>query len=89
VLNIQIFELPSATKLGAKSFKNLRVISPSHWQHFLSNSKGNVIIYKCSVILSAQNEEKCSLSKCGMKGGSIKIFWDEGLMNWWIKPLNA
>jgi hypothetical protein len=29
------------------------------------------------------------LSKCGMKGGSIKIFWDEGLMNWWIRLSNA
>jgi hypothetical protein len=33
MLNIQIFELPSATKPGVKSFKNLKVISPSHWWH--------------------------------------------------------
>jgi transglutaminase/protease-like cytokinesis protein 3 len=50
--------------------------------HFLSNSKGDDIIYKCSISLSSQNEKNVSLSKCGMKGGSIKIFWDEGLMNW-------
>jgi hypothetical protein len=40
--------------------------------HFWSNSQGHVIIYRCSIILSSQNEKKCFLKKCEMKGGSIK-----------------
>jgi hypothetical protein len=39
--------------------------------HFLSNSKGNVIIYKCSISWSSQNEEKCFL---------VKV-WDERRFN--------